>query len=132
MKNERTNTRELVALIGACVLAITAGAGCTERMDNITFRALSEPPRPVTLSSERIQIEHGIAVGVNAIPTAGGEEIASTVLMTSTDETIFGVESVSDNVFILFGTFPGECQLRVNETSTGAQVDLPVTVVEQP
>jgi hypothetical protein len=123
------NHTMLRSLFAAALL--TAAAGCEEPMDKVNFRPETEPPHAVVLSAEQIQIEHGIAIGVTALPVAAGEAIESQLQMSSSDPTIFGVEPVSGNQFIFFGTFPGDAMLRIVEISTSAQVDVPVKVIEQ-
>ena len=118
---------------GAAVIALATASGCSSAMDDVEFRVDTSPPKNTSLTRDRIEIQHGIAVGVTALPQSGGEEISTSLSMTSTDPTIFGVESVSGNQFILYGTFPGTATLRIIETSRsdGGQVDVPVTVLEQ-
>lgn len=133
--NMDARARSALLLRSAAALALStlsALSACTPPMDRVELRLDSTPPVGVTLGGDRIQIAHGIAAGVTVIPIAQGEEVSSAVSMTSSDSSIFGVESVSGNLFILYGTFPGDGSLHIAETSTGALVDVPVTVVTQP
>jgi len=145
MKNGRVEARapkspRSARVAGAGLFTVTAavalvvGAGCATPIDRVDFRLDTTPPRGVTVSAERIEIEHGIAVGVTALPKSEGESVDYSVSLSPTDPTLFGVESVIGNQFIFYGTFPGSCTLQITtlgSSSTSGQVDIPVRVIEQ-
>ena len=114
--------------------ALLGGAGCSDALDNVSFRMDTTPPLGVVMTGERIEIPVGIAVGATALPEGGGEALSVTLGMRSADATVFGVEGVTGNQFIFYGTFPGSTTLRIAEVNggtSGGQVDIPVKVIEQ-
>jgi hypothetical protein len=134
MKAASQRARALPLFILSAALAILGGAGCSDALDNVSFRLDTTPPLGVVMTGERIEIPVGIAVGATALPEGGGEELSITLGMRSSDPTVFGVEGVMGNQFIFYGTFPGSTTLRiveVNGGSAGGQVDIPVKVIEQ-
>jgi hypothetical protein len=116
----------------AAAMAMTSALACSQPpMDEVELRVDSQPPVSVEVRPELVSIPHGIAVAVTVVPVAANEVIAAQVTMESSERSVLGVEPISENFFILYGTFPGDSTLRIIDTSTSAQVDVPAKVIDQ-
>lgn len=111
-------------------LALTAACG-EAPMDEIRPRRDGTWISDWVHNDKGVLISHGMAAGLTVEPIAEGNLIRSTVSLSSTDTLICDVEHVAGNQFILLGASPGEATLQIVEVSTGAQIDMPVTVFEQ-
>jgi hypothetical protein len=102
----------------ALLIAALWVLGCTSpEYGGMTFQQSTEPPLPVTVTPERIELPEGIALLVKALPISKNEHdytARDDMALTSGNESILGVHE-ADRItkVVLVGVRVGRTCLRV-------------------
>ena len=120
-------------LFAAALLLSALGAtGCNSDY-SLDVRDLTPPPVSAAISGDRMEVAVGIAVGFQAVPTRGGDEVDEEVNVdfTSDDPNIAGIARTTEpRGFVVFGVSEGKT--TVTMVVDGAEVlSVPVTVDPQ-
>ena len=114
------------------LLVAFLGLGCAQPPVTIQFETETEVPSSASLTSTKVQIPAGIAVGVHARPMQSGQEMSSktTLTFTPADSGVVGIapSSQSDFSFVIYGNNPGTTTLTysINGSPSG-QIAVTVT-----
>ena len=108
-------------------------AACGPRYDGLEFKLHTEPPVPVRISGEEIELPVGIAVAVDVTPLSSGrfDYYESDQLdLDPEDRSVLRVEPTGDpRRFIMIGVSPGETCVEV-EVDYDRHGCIPARVIE--
>jgi len=101
----------------------------------MTFQQYTDPPRPVTVTPDRIELPEGVAFLVKALPISRNEQdytARDDMALTSANESILGVHE-ADRItkVVLVGVRAGSTCMRV-EVNDREEECIPVEVTENP
>lgn len=115
-------------------LLATAAVGCAPQYRAITFQLRSQPPHPVQLDDEQIEISVGVAASVRAVLHSSTmiEYVDEPLDLDSQDGDVLQVVPGSGTYnFVLIGIREGETCIEV-EVDFEVQECIPVRVVAPP
>ena len=131
-------------LVSGLVLGLsTFATGCTPKLEGLTVTELTTPPGTAMVGNARMQLTEGTGVGLKILAFTQDPTVRdsngnlpnpvdpSHVKITSDNESIAKVFHVSNGVYIVTATGPGNVNLIVNSTDTNGFIQYGVQVVAQ-
>lgn len=116
----------------ATIVVAALGIGCVQPPVSIQFDAETQVPPSASLTSTKVQLPAGVAIGVHAKPMQSGQEMGSntTLTFTAADSTVVGIapSSQKDFSFVIYGANPGTTTITysINGSPSG-QIQATVT-----